>query len=610
MSMKASRNHRGERASPLIHDLFLDSHETPKEKGRGKILNSCRSDQYLSSKSSKCKALSEYGIEELDPTKNLQICRLEASRYRSKSAKSYEYELRLFSAGGKALTEFDKLEKLVDGSKSGKKCPVFSPFPNDESGAKPPAFAQANIFVDNVVNVTQLTLSGSAEEGLLNKQIFLDQDWITTVGDIDIEKSYKGEIEVEVWPRMKNMSIDTTNTSRTIVVEVFNETVTFDKDIDKNQGVEFLGMTSDARVEVKGTVGMHGRLSFKNMEVSFIDGMINATGPVIFQYSKIKEVSRCPEFFREIRGQCFYLAEIPGQADSAAETCEFYDRGSLPVYHDILPYVEEVTKLYSVPNSTAWIAPEDSNKCTALNIDGTIQSFDVSKEEECEKFTSVLCTSSTKESMIGQKYTSYFSTQYMRNHAELYTRILDPTRLPFQAGGTLTVFREDGWTDSSEIVGGVNSTQYEVTDEPPLALIVDVKLAYGEQSDVAVALDTYNDPSFAWPHHWNFTWNSTSDANALPTKIQVHSTGRVCVSSIDLLFRNRTNADNLALSIPASLFKGCLKYNVCDGTDEQLCGRSLMYIDHTNNCAVLDIGNKVYPRDLSLNTLKGFCTRL
>jgi len=76
------------------------------------------------------------------------------------------------------------------------------------------------------------------------------------------------------------------------------------------------------------------------------------------------------------------------------------------------------------------------------------------------------------------------------------------------------------------------------------------------------------------------------------------------------LLRNETGTDHVAIRIQAKLFEVCLGLNVCDEYDTRLCGRSLMYFDHDNDCAVLRTDDAKYPRDLSLNIFDSTCNRL
>ena len=70
---------------------------------------------------------------------------------------------------------------------------------------------------------------------------------------------------------------------------------------------------------------------------------------------------------------------------------------------------------------------------------------------------------------------------------------------------------------------------------------------------------------------------------------------------MNLSLRDPSSLDRVALSIPASIFLDCLDYNVCSASNEEKCGRSLMYYDEDRECAVLKNGDVKYPRDLAID---------
>ena len=252
-----------------------------------------------------------------------------------------------------------------------------------------------------------------------------------------------------------------------------------------------------------------------------------------------------------------------------------------------------------------WISPADNEQCTSLHQDGSLTSYPnlFSDNSTCEEYTRVLCASTIKEPIIGRQYMSYFSNQYISDHRELFRRIVDTDRSPIQLGGTLTVFQEDSWKEDDD--GNFTLIEFTVTDELPTALSVVVNLTSSVQEDVQVALDSFDETSYTQPHKWDFYASSK-----MPSKIQIHTNGSVCVSIVQLLFQNQTGTDHLVIQIPATMFEGCHLLNVCDGNDLRLCGRSLMYFDKSQGCAVLKTNNAIYPRDLSLNIFDGGCSRL
>ena len=571
-----------------------------------------------------------FRVEQPLPLQLLEVCRL-AATIREKSKKRF----KLFSVGGKtisAMDEFASLPKLISGkslpsypskSKSSfdKQCTEFWPFvsvsaSNTGIAAMPPAFAQANILTGSRDDVLELMVSGPFR-ALKDSFVFLNGDWVATISEnhqyldssdiADSDSSDDGFTAiVPVWPRVIDNDTNSTTEScgKTIVIEVEDQR-DFDFDVHIGCGVEFVGMTENATLNIVGDIQVDGRLSFKKLTVSFSDGAINATGPIIFQHSTIVELSRCPTLFQEIGGLCLYATDMIDQADDALETCGYFDRGFLPDYNEI-GNATEVARLLLRPKETAWIHPSDGSACSSLDEYGSQQVYPnlISDDSSCEKYARVICAASIKEPIVGRQYTSYFSTQYLSNHRELFSRLIDSNRIPIQVGGSLRVFQDDLFErdDDGEIV----TVEYSVTDAVPSVVSIDVNLVNGEQGDIHVALDSFEDPSLSPPHEWEFH----ADNSVLPSKVQIHATGQVCISSVDLLLRNETGSDHLAIRIPATLFEGCLDFNVCSEDDTRLCGRSLVYFDTTQSCAVLRTDNPIYPRDLSLNIFEGRCRRL
>ncbi|KAL7535431.1 hypothetical protein ACHAXR_011907, partial [Thalassiosira sp. AJA248-18] len=541
-----------------------------------------------------------FRIEQTDPLQRLQVCRL-AATLRGKPNRQF----KLFSGGGKTVLNtpggYKSLPKMVisESQSAEIQCSEFSPFLMPPEDVMPPAFAQANILASKADDVYELVVSGPFA-GLLNSLVFLEGNWISTIHEGHRPTSNEDKAIVPVWPRQRGTTTATA-IGVTTVIEI-GSSQPFDFNIARGHGVEFIGTTDTATVIVQGGILMEGRLSFKNVTISFESGSITTTGPMIFQSSDVVGLYRCPPLFQELAGLCVHANGMLDQADDAVETCSFFDRGFLPSYDDILDVGAH--KLLHRGESM-WIAPFDGGTCTLLNEDGTISSYPIDDGSACEEYNRVLCAASIKEAIKGQRYTSYLSNQIISNHRELFHRIVDPQRLPIQLGGKLTVYQQDGFRENDN--GEFVSASYTVSDELPTALSVVVNLASGNQGDIHVALDSFDEPSYAHPHTWDFEENSS----ILPSKIQIHATNPVCVSSVDLLFRNKTGADHLVLQIPVTLFEGCLDFNVCDDTNPLLCGRSIMHFDKSLGCAVLQMEGAIYPaRDLSLSIFDGWCNRL
>ena len=200
------------------------------------------------------------------------------------------------------------------------------------------------------------------------------------------------------------------------------------------------------------------------------------------------------------------------------------------------------------------------------------------------------CHSSQFLVSSGRNYTSYFSSQLYENPNEFFDRLVDEQRLPIQLGATLTVVQQDYSARETDL--------FTVSDQRPSSVLVDVSLARGNASHVQVALEgfTYQPTSHRGGHEWIF--NETVPIwPSLPTKLQVHASGPVCIETVDLLFRNSTDYAHVAMSIPASMFASCLDFNVCseENRDANACGRSLAFYNSTDDCLELRTDSSLTP---------------
>ena len=154
------------------------------------------------------------------------------------------------------------------------------------------------------------------------------------------------------------------------------------------------------------------------------------------------------------------------------------------------------------------------------------------------------------------------SDQRWPNWYQASKRLVDPSRLPIQTGGTVTIEQLD-YRDNKEV------DVFNVTDALPAAIKVRVHLSdsYDTSGDgLYVSVDSLagagslefggtaeggdsNGGEFAWEFH---------KFDDLPSRLQVHNNGTaVCVSKVDLLLRNDTGFEHVAVSIPSDIFKSC-----------------------------------------------------
>ena len=83
-----------------------------------------------------------------------------------------------------------------------------------------------------------------------------------------------------------------------------------DVDLLAGMGVEFIGEGPEvSEISIVGTVQSMGRTNFKNLSISFYQGSLNISGPLIFRSSQVLNINRCPPFFTEYNGLCFTFGE-------------------------------------------------------------------------------------------------------------------------------------------------------------------------------------------------------------------------------------------------------------------------------------------------------------
>ena len=564
-------------------------------------------------------------VENISPNV-VDICSLAVKKtYPTKASKTSN--IYLFDVGGAHSTTYDNLNRIIDPSTHSEKCFSIIPFQTLSSQQKllPPGFVQASLNtkdqIDNVLG--QVTLNGLREsiKDLLGLQIFINRDWITHIDETDVAlppltgtakapkqndlvqivKDFYPRIHIN-WEDLKTTLTNETMRGKTFVVDVLGAE-TLDFDIPRGMGIEFVGKgINSTELSIHGSRNVNGRASFHEMSVSFENGSLFLDGPTFFNSSRLVDINRCPDSFIEFNGLCFLVSTFLEQADDAADFCSRYDRASLATYDDAAAFVGGKEGTLN-SKARAWIQSPINSECTAIDSGGSVYESDEEQKDRCDEYINVLCSTQLNKPLYGKAYTSYFSDQIVGTYKQdFYKRIVDKDRLPFKLGGTVTFVQidlDDG--SGTDSIG----TIFTVPDSRPVAVAVNVTLESGSVHELEYAIDTHNQTG-ADGHFWPIDDASIS----LPTKLQLHTKADVCIQKIDLMIHNETGHTFKVVTIPASLFKSCIDYNVCGASDELSCGRSLMYYDEVNSCAKLSVGSSIIPQDLSIDLFGLQCSRL
>lgn len=138
-------------------------------------------------------------------------------------------------------------------------------------------------------------------------------------------------MDVFIWPRVLVDSIDDLRTRLiegasqgfTLVLHVSGENTVWDFDIPEGVGVEFVGASEDVILNAQGPYLKNlGRLSFKNIAVSFEEATLSVEAPLIFQHARLIGFERCPPSFEELDGLCVYISEVPDLYKDVADNCQ------------------------------------------------------------------------------------------------------------------------------------------------------------------------------------------------------------------------------------------------------------------------------------------------
>lgn len=567
--------------------------------------------------------------------------------------KYYREDLKLFDVGATHSETYEHMEYMIKSSTS--KCLTVSPYQNSTSVLNlPPAFIQSNVLVKKYEDIGLITLIGPYDSFKEGTHIWIDNTWITTISKDDVDhlfilgtnkgkseeilkqdwklsskskgkKAKKVALSKEVYPKQRLDSMtalkDLIKTSshdeikgKLYIVSLHANAKSphyLDFDIPDGLAVDIVGVEAEVHIDIIGVLTVFGRLSFKNIRISFLQGSLDIQAPLLFHSSKLFDLERCPTLFKEFDGSCYYVSDMIEQADDAITACEEFDRGSLALpdaaQSFALAHPEDMPLF-----SNSWVHPIDGQLCTFIDPSGNIVSPDTS--EYCEIFTPIICSAALKQPITGKKYTSYNSDQFIGTYSEdLYKRIVDKARLPYQSGGTLSFIQNDLSYDNesstnSSLSSSDNKVEFMVPDSFPEGISVHAEMKFGNTSDVQVALDTMANIGNL-DEEWYL--NSTSTSH-LPTKMQIHlvADSEVCIETVKLLVHNETGSTNVAFEFPAKLVAECADFNICSASDKRLCGRSLMYYDEEHKCAWLKRDVAAVPRDLSLDLLASNCARL
>jgi hypothetical protein len=354
-------------------------------------------------------------IEQPNPTRTLEICAFEAIQRGTTNTK-----IGLFSGGLRHTSSYTNLPYLTRGivSASTQTCVVGQTYraPKD----MPPSFVQANVKTSNpdTIGSVRIQVRGKNPVSAIDGIVFLNGNWVKNVRWLDADRGGAPGYHVyslAIWPRVKAPDLATAKSwlgssryqGKTIVVDVKGEALTnvWSTSIPIGVGIEFVGIGGGRpTLRIVGSLDHRGRLSFKNVYVSFQDGSISVNAPLIFQQSRLVNTGRCPQRFTEINGLCLFLSEQVETGDDASATCSLYDRAFLPKFSDLTNPVAVATELVP-PGQSVWLKGTGS-KCPTLQSDGT----QYTKPTNCTAtFLPTLCAALVKDPLPGQNWTSYFS---------------------------------------------------------------------------------------------------------------------------------------------------------------------------------------------------------
>jgi hypothetical protein len=222
-------------------------------------------------------------IEQTHTFQDLTICEMSARQ-------GPHTAIPMFSTGGAWTTDYSKLAFLK--LEKNEHCTTFSPFVDTSpQQLLPAAFAQANADTDNVDDIGSIVLYGDIDS-FIDSLLFINGNWIKTIELADKQLGGRKPIQVHVWPRVSIATMtdlqtavqDASSVGLMLVLELSGAAV-LDFDIPAGVGVEFLGVTPDAKLIVQKDASdpfvpvlSAGRLSLKNLIVDFESGILEIQG--------------------------------------------------------------------------------------------------------------------------------------------------------------------------------------------------------------------------------------------------------------------------------------------------------------------------------------------
>ena len=368
------------------------------------------------------------------------------------------------------------------------------------------------------------------------------------------------------------------------------------------------------KVSVTDHIVVKGKLELSNLEVSFSSGNgsieIAENGNLTMVNCTITNTNYCPDEFTEIDGQCYHVTDNMVKYSQSSAECQGVDSRSYPAVYKRIPKFGLRNLLRSFPISSnsnlaspktdisVWIS-RDSSASSCASIDGDIVLTNNAGNCARNPERRVLCVAPLKNPITNNGiYVSESSKFLFTSHQNLARHLADARSVPsINRNSDVTLWKME--KVARQTSRRMNSTEevtqfveYTLPDQLPIGIKIIIDLFSGYMENISVASDIHGtSENNTWPLEGNVT---------LPTKIHLHAEDEVCIKKVAMVLLDDKGGEHETVSISAEALSACLDYNVCSKDNEDQCGRSLMYYDKTNKCAVLDPSDKKLPKDLSL----------